>query len=141
MLRCSVPLPFRRFCRLLSQPPVAAPIPLCTLPAGQLLLESFKCWPHVVTSCLATRLPFAGFLLGSRQTLLETFDGGKTWEPRTVQAAQVRPFVAAPAADWCGGCLPLPLLVPVPVVRALQVSLKRKMRGSRSREAGEAGGS
>lgn len=31
----------------------------------------------------------AGFLLGSRQTLLETFDGGKTWEPRTVQAAQV----------------------------------------------------
>lgn len=32
----------------------------------------------------------AGFLLGSRQTLLETFDGGKTWEPRTVAAARVR---------------------------------------------------
>lgn len=31
----------------------------------------------------------AGFLLGSRQTLLETFDGGKTWEPRTVDAARV----------------------------------------------------
>jgi photosystem II stability/assembly factor-like uncharacterized protein len=31
----------------------------------------------------------AGFLLGSRQTLLETFDGGKTWEPRTVAAARV----------------------------------------------------
>lgn len=30
-----------------------------------------------------------GFLLGSRQTLLETKDGGKTWEPRTVAAAQV----------------------------------------------------
>jgi photosystem II stability/assembly factor-like uncharacterized protein len=32
--------------------------------------------------------PNHGFLLGSRQTLLETKDGGKTWEPRTVAAAQ-----------------------------------------------------
>ena len=31
----------------------------------------------------------AGFLLGTRQTLLETFDGGKTWEPRSIAAAQV----------------------------------------------------
>ncbi|PRW61576.1 Photosystem II stability assembly factor chloroplastic [Chlorella sorokiniana] len=36
--------------------------------------------------------PNHGFLLGSRQTLLETFDGGKTWEPRTVQAAQDEGF-------------------------------------------------
>lgn len=28
-----------------------------------------------------------GFLLGTRQTLLETFDGGKTWESRSIQAA------------------------------------------------------
>lgn len=26
--------------------------------------------------------PKHGFLTGTRQTLLETFDGGKTWEPR-----------------------------------------------------------
>jgi photosystem II stability/assembly factor-like uncharacterized protein len=31
--------------------------------------------------------PMHGFLLGTRQTLLETFDGGKTWEPRRVDAA------------------------------------------------------
>ncbi|KAL4419318.1 hypothetical protein ABPG77_006006 [Micractinium sp. CCAP 211/92] len=36
--------------------------------------------------------PNHGFLLGSRQTLLETFDGGKTWAPRTVQAAQDEGF-------------------------------------------------
>lgn len=32
--------------------------------------------------------PNRGFLLGTRQTLLETADGGKTWEPRVVSAAQ-----------------------------------------------------
>eukprot|EP00210_Caulerpa_lentillifera_P007752 g7398.t1 len=31
--------------------------------------------------------PNHGFLLGTRQTLLETFDGGKTWENRSIQAA------------------------------------------------------
>lgn len=31
--------------------------------------------------------PNHGFLLGTRQTLLETFDGGKTWAPRSVEAA------------------------------------------------------
>ena len=36
--------------------------------------------------------PFAGFLLGTRQTLLETKDGGRTWEPRSVQAAQDEGF-------------------------------------------------
>ena len=30
----------------------------------------------------------AGFLLGSRETLLETKDGGRTWSPRSVAAAQ-----------------------------------------------------
>lgn len=46
-----------------------------------------------------------GFLLGTRQTLLETFDGGKTWNPREVEAARdegfnyrfnVRPLVTLP---------------------------------------------
>lgn len=34
----------------------------------------------------------AGFLLGSRQTLLETNDGGRTWNPRQVAAAQDEGF-------------------------------------------------
>ena len=34
----------------------------------------------------------AGFLLGSRETLLETKDGGRTWAPRTVAAAQDEGF-------------------------------------------------
>jgi photosystem II stability/assembly factor-like uncharacterized protein len=34
----------------------------------------------------------AGFLLGSRQTLLETKDGGRTWEPRQVAAAEDEGF-------------------------------------------------
>jgi photosystem II stability/assembly factor-like uncharacterized protein len=34
----------------------------------------------------------AGFLLGTRQTLLETMDGGKSWTPRSVQAAQDEGF-------------------------------------------------
>ena len=36
--------------------------------------------------------PNHGFLLGSRQTLLETKDGGRTWEPRSVAAAQDEGF-------------------------------------------------
>ena len=36
--------------------------------------------------------PNHGFLLGTRQTLLETFDGGKTWEPRSLEAAQEEGF-------------------------------------------------
>lgn len=36
--------------------------------------------------------PNHGFLLGTRQTLLETFDGGKTWSPRSVEAAQDEGF-------------------------------------------------
>lgn len=34
----------------------------------------------------------AGFLLGTRQTLLETLDGGKTWNPRSVEAAKDEGF-------------------------------------------------
>ncbi len=34
----------------------------------------------------------AGFLLGTRQTLLETFDGGRTWKPREVAAARDEGF-------------------------------------------------
>ena len=41
------------------------------------------------TGCTHTHtLLRAGFLLGSRQTLLETLDGGKTWNPRIVEDAQ-----------------------------------------------------
>ncbi|GBF88779.1 photosystem II stability assembly factor chloroplastic [Raphidocelis subcapitata] len=36
--------------------------------------------------------PNHGFLLGTRQTLLETLDGGKTWEPRTIEAARDEGF-------------------------------------------------
>ena len=41
-----------------------------------------------------------GFLLGSRQTLLETKDGGKSWEPRTVAAAQVFRILSCLARDF-----------------------------------------
>ncbi|KAI8470433.1 MAG: photosynthesis system II assembly factor YCF48-domain-containing protein [Monoraphidium minutum] len=36
--------------------------------------------------------PNHGFLLGTRQTLLETVDGGKTWNPRTIEAARDEGF-------------------------------------------------
>ncbi|KAL6781579.1 HCF136 [Auxenochlorella protothecoides x Auxenochlorella symbiontica] len=36
--------------------------------------------------------PNHGFLLGTRQTLLETKDGGRNWEPRSVAAAQEEGF-------------------------------------------------
>jgi len=36
--------------------------------------------------------PKHGFLLGSRQTLLETLDGGNTWEPRDIEAAKDEGF-------------------------------------------------
>ncbi len=36
--------------------------------------------------------PLHGFLLGTRQTLLETFDGGKTWAPRSIEAAAEEGF-------------------------------------------------
>jgi len=48
-----------------------------------------------ITQILYRRIHYAtihtlpGFLLGTRQTLLETFDGGKTWASRSVEAAQV----------------------------------------------------
>eukprot|EP00877_Chromochloris_zofingiensis_P006148 jgi/Chrzof1/1787/Cz10g21040.t1_HCF136[v5.2] len=36
--------------------------------------------------------PNHGFLLGTRQTLLETLDGGKTWQPREITAARDEGF-------------------------------------------------
>lgn len=33
-----------------------------------------------------------GFLLGTRQTLLETKDGGQTWAPRSIPAAEDEDF-------------------------------------------------
>lgn len=36
--------------------------------------------------------PNHGFLLGTRQTLLETFDGGRTWAPRDIEAARDEGF-------------------------------------------------
>jgi hypothetical protein len=39
----------------------------------------------------------AGFILGTRQTVLETLDGGKTWEQRFLGNA-----VRAPAPPQCG---------------------------------------
>eukprot|EP00884_Botryococcus_braunii_P023649 jgi/Botrbrau1/9969/Bobra.0012s0064.1 len=36
--------------------------------------------------------PNHGFLLGSRQTLLETKDGGRSWEPRKIKAAEDEGF-------------------------------------------------
>lgn len=36
--------------------------------------------------------PSHGFLLGTRQTLLETFDGGKTWAARSIEAAKDEGF-------------------------------------------------
>ena len=43
------------------------------------------------TLCL-THLHDAGFLLGSRQTLLETKDAGKTWTKRDISAAKEEGF-------------------------------------------------
>lgn len=43
----------------------------------------------------------AGYLLGTRQTLLETFDGGKTWEPRTIEVSHLGPGLGG-ALPWQG---------------------------------------
>lgn len=37
-------------------------------------------------------LVWAGFLLGTRQTLLETKDGGKSWAPRSIPSAEDEDF-------------------------------------------------
>lgn len=34
----------------------------------------------------------AGFLLGTRQTLLETKDGGRSWDPRSIPSAEDEDF-------------------------------------------------
>lgn len=35
---------------------------------------------------------FIGFLLGTRQTILETKDGGSTWVPRSIPSAEEEDF-------------------------------------------------
>lgn len=35
---------------------------------------------------------FSGFLLGTRQTILETKDGGSTWAPRSISSAEEEDF-------------------------------------------------
>lgn len=35
---------------------------------------------------------FVGFLLGTRQTILETKDGGSTWAPRSISSAEEEDF-------------------------------------------------
>ena len=53
-------------------------------PSSNLLFYQMPC--PTVLQCSA------GFLLGSRQTLLETLDGGNTWEPRDIEAARDEGF-------------------------------------------------
>jgi photosystem II stability/assembly factor-like uncharacterized protein len=50
---------------------------------------------HSIGRAAVLRIPvnicfknLTGFLLGTRQTLLETFDAGKTWTPRNIDAAK-----------------------------------------------------
>ena len=58
---------------------------------GSMACQAHSCFAKQAAGTQQTPgLGPTGFLLGSRQTLLETKDGGKTWEPRTVAAAQVR---------------------------------------------------
>lgn len=49
---------------------------------------------HIVEACaeLKNVHGISGFLLGSRQTLLETKDSGKTWAPRSIAAAREEGF-------------------------------------------------
>jgi hypothetical protein len=56
---------------------------LCRMPCSRGL--RFGNQPLPASAC-------AGFLLGTRQTLLETFDGGRTWKPRSVEAARDEGF-------------------------------------------------
>lgn len=38
------------------------------------------------------QFPLIGFLLGTRQTILETKDGGNTWVPRSIPSAEDEDF-------------------------------------------------
>lgn len=60
---------------------------------------------HAHMLLLALPPPCAsGFLLGTRQTLLETFDGGNTWQQREIEAARDEGF----NYRW-GGCMGIKL--------------------------------
>ena len=54
-----------------------------------------------------------GFLLGSRETLLETKDGGRTWSPRSVAAAQDEGVRACPNLSPPPALSPCLLVTPV----------------------------
>lgn len=41
-----------------------------------------------VTFLDGEKILLAGFLLGTRETLLETKDGGRTWKQRSIEAAK-----------------------------------------------------
>lgn len=50
-------------------------------------------WPHPSRPLHGTRTcVLAGFLLGTRQTLLETLDGGRTWNARSIDSARDEGF-------------------------------------------------
>lgn len=44
------------------------------------------------THCICCLLCCLGFLLGTRQTILETKDGGNTWVPRSIPSAEDEDF-------------------------------------------------
>ena len=76
----------------------AGALPLAAPPAARAAQVLSSSWEKVTLPVAADIIlldlafvpdePDRGFLLGTRQTLLETNDGGKTWEARSVAAAQ-----------------------------------------------------
>lgn len=63
--------------------------------------QAASCNSALLTTCTHD----TGFLLGTRQTLLETFDGGKTWTNRCVgngPARQVCASHTSTAGAWAG---------------------------------------
>lgn len=58
--------------------------------AGNRLLEDI-CLLHIEFKICAYWW-LAGFLLGTRQTILETKDGGTTWVPRSIASAEEEDF-------------------------------------------------
>ena len=72
---------------------------------------SCSCRAVCISCCLG-----AGFLLGSRQTLLETKDGGKTWSKRDISAAKDEGFnfrFTSISFQVClPSCLPVSCMMP-----------------------------
>ena len=53
---------------------------------------NLKAWESSPFHILSLALTAIGFLLGTRQTLLETKDGGKSWTPRSIPSAEDEDF-------------------------------------------------